>query len=366
MRVPIISVATATPGHELTQSDALAMAKRICCMDERQSRLAGALYRKSGVETRHTCVPYTHAYHWAPPRMPGETAKAYVGPSTQERMAMYEEHAPPLAIQASREALRRSEVSASAITHVITVSCTGFIAPGIDSSLIQELKLPPTTQRIHVGYMGCHGTINGLRVARGLAHSEPRSRILLCSVELCSLHYCFHWNSERMLGNALFADGAGAMVLGSELDVPATAARRRWHVAATGSCLFPETAEILKWNIEDHGFAMSISSRLPEVIQQHLSEWLTTWLAENKLHVSDVESWAVHPGGPKILEAVQSAMGIDPDKTQVSREILRQHGNMSSATVLFILESLLNSGASPPCVMLSFGPGLVAEAALLL
>jgi predicted naringenin-chalcone synthase len=137
-------------------------------------------------------------------------------------------------------------------------------------------------------------------------------------------------------------------------------------VAATGSCLFPETAEILQWNIEDHGFAMTISPRLPEVIQQHLGDWLTAWLAENNLGVSDVESWAVHPGGPKILEAVESAMGIDPVKIQVSREVLCRHGNMSSPTVLFILESLMNSGASPPCVMLSFGPGLVAEAALLL
>jgi predicted naringenin-chalcone synthase len=279
---------------------------------------------------------------------------------------MYEKHAPPLATQAAREALVRSDIPPSAVTHVITVSCTGFTAPGIDSGLIHELKLRPTTQRVHIGYMGCHGAINGLRVARGLAHAEPRARILLCAVELCSLHYCFHWDSERMLGNALFADGAGALVLGSEPDAAASLAQRRWQVAATGSCLFPETAEILKWNIEDHGFAMTISSRLPELIQMHLCEWLTAWLAENKLRVSDVQSWAVHPGGPKILEAVESAMGIDPGKTQVSRDVLRNHGNMSSATVLFILDSLLKDGASAPCVALSFGPGLVAEAALLL
>ncbi|HEX2476942.1 MAG TPA: type III polyketide synthase [Lacipirellulaceae bacterium] len=366
MRVPILSVATATPSHELTQSDALAMAQDICCIDERQRRLASALYRKSGVETRHTCVPYTEAYQWAPPRPPGETPITYVGPSTQVRMAMYEEHAPPLAIQAAREALVRSDIPPGEITHVITVSCTGFTAPGIDNAIIRELKLHPTTQRTHIGYMGCHGAINGLRVARGLAHAQPRSRILLCAVELCSLHYCFHWDSERMLGNALFADGAGAIVLGSEPDAPVSRARGRWQVAATGSCLFPETAEILKWNIEDHGFAMTISSRLPELIQVHLCEWLTAWLADNNLRVSDVQSWAVHPGGPKILEAVESAMGIDAEKTQVSRDVLHHHGNMSSATVLFILESLLKSGASTPCVALSFGPGLVAEAALLL
>ena len=364
MQIPILGVATAAPAHPLSRSDALDMAVRICCTDERQARLASALYRNSGVENRQTCVPHTAAYRWAPERQPGEQSTTYVGPSTGERMAMYEEHALPLALQAAGAVLHRSAVSTSAITHVVTVSCTGFTAPGIDSGLIQGLQLRPTTQRINVGYMGCHGTINGLRVAHGLAHVDARARILLCAVELCSLHYCFHWDSARMLGNALFADGAGAVVIGAKPEETPGSINGHWRLAATGSCLFPGTAEIMKWNVEDHGFAMTISSRLPELIQEHLSSWLTSWLAEYKLGVHDVQSWAVHPGGPRILDAVERSIGIRPDKTQVSRDVLRQNGNMSSATVLFILESLLGAGARAPCVMLSFGPGLVAEAAL--
>jgi predicted naringenin-chalcone synthase len=122
----------------------------------------------------------------------------------------------------------------------------------------------------------------------------------------------------------------------------------------------------MKWNIENHGFAMSISSRLPALIQERLGGWLTAWLAGNNLSVGDVQSWAVHPGGPRILEAVEVAMGIESQKLQVSRDVLCHFGNMSSATVLFILESLLAQNASAPCVMLGFGPGLVAEAALIL
>jgi predicted naringenin-chalcone synthase len=169
-----------------------------------------------------------------------------------------------------------------------------------------------------------------------------------------------------MLGNALFADGAGAVVLGTEEETSRDSSSGRWRLAATGSYLFPDTASIMKWNIENNGFAMSISSRLPELIQTSLGEWLTAWLAENNLGVGDVESWAVHPGGPRILEAVETAMEIEPQKFQVSRDVLCRFGNMSSATVLFILESLLAQNASAPCVMLGFGPGLVAEAALLL
>jgi alkylresorcinol/alkylpyrone synthase len=366
MHIPIISVATATPRHQLSQSDSLAMAHKICCIDERQSRLASALFKKSGVQNRHTVVPYAEAYRWAPERQAAEVAIQNNGPSTQERMVLYEQHALPLALQASSEALSRAAIAPETITHVVTVSCTGFTAPGIDSGLIRKLHLPPTTQRVNVGYMGCHGAINGLRVAHALANADSQARILLCAVELCSLHYCFHWNSERMLGNALFADGAGAVILGCVPDESSDTPRGQWRLAATGSNLFPNTAEFMSWNIENYGFAMTISSRLPELIQAHLSEWLTAWLKANNLSVKDVQSWAVHPGGPKILEAVETAMEIKPERMQVSRDVLCQFGNMSSATVVFILDSLRTQRASTPCVMLGFGPGLVVEAAIFL
>jgi predicted naringenin-chalcone synthase len=224
------------------------------------------------------------------------------------------------------------------------------------------LGLAPTTARVHVGYMGCHGAINALRVAHGLAQADIGNRILLCAVELCTLHYAFHWSNERMLGNALFADGAGALVLGGASD--SADPSRRWRLAATASYLFPGTADAMTWSIGNYGFVMTISSELPRLIQENLSAWLTAWLDHNGLAVADIRSWAIHPGGPKIIEAVESAMGLGREQTAASRDVLAKHGNMSSATVLFILQSLIQSDASPPCVMLGFGPGLVAEAAL--
>jgi alkylresorcinol/alkylpyrone synthase len=366
MYAEIVSVATATPPHKLDQSDALTMVQRICCEDERQSRLAGALYKHSGVHNRYTAVQYTEAYRWVPERHPDESPAPNFGPTTEERMALYEAHALPLACEAASGALRRSKLASNRITHVVTASCTGFTAPGVDSGLIVSLGLRPTTQRVHVGYMGCHGSINALRVAHGLANSHPDSRVLVCAVELCSLHYTFHWNSERMLGNALFADGAGAVVIGAAPRESAAVTPGRWRLAATGSYLFPETSEFMTWNVGNHGFSMTISPRLPELIQENLGEWLTGWLAENHLRIGDIKSWAIHPGGPRILEAAESALGLTPEKTQVSRDVLCHYGNMSSATVLFILDALLNNKCRPPCVMLGFGPGLVAEAALLL
>lgn len=365
MNIDVLSVGVATPPHQYTQEASLALAHRICCADERRRRFAKVLYEHSGVRTRHGVLPLEEADRWAPEGACGSDSVANRGPSTAVRMDYYRQHAPPLAVSAARHALLESGCSPAEITHVVTASCTGFTAPGIDLALIEELELAPITQRVHVGYMGCHGAINALRAAHGLACADSRNRILICAVELCTIHYAFEWSPERMLGNALFADGAGAVVLGGAA-ASSEGEQQTWRLAATGSYIFPGTSGAMSWNIGDFGFEMSLSSELPKLIEANLGPWLRKWLEQQGIAVADVKSWAVHPGGPRIVEAVESAMGLTREQTAVSREILARYGNMSSATVLFILRSLMVVGAEPPCVMLGFGPGLVAEVALLI
>ncbi len=238
----------------------------------------------------------------------------------------------------------------------MTVSCTGFAAPGFDLGLIQSLELRPTVERTHVGFMGCHGALNGLRVARAYADADPAARVLLCAMELCSIHYHYAWNPKRLVGNALFADGAAALV--------GMAGAADWCASAAGSCLFPRSAHAMTWSIGDHGFDMTLSAKVPGLIADNLRPWLEQWLRGLGLVIADVGSWAVHPGGPRIVSAVESALDIGGTQTQVSREVLAQFGNMSSPTVLFILQRLREAGAPRPCVAIGFGPGLVAEAAL--
>jgi alkylresorcinol/alkylpyrone synthase len=362
MTIELLSVGVASPVHKIAQSDALALAQRICCSDDKQRRFATVLYNHSGVNHRHAVLPLSEAERWAPHGAINPDGDPNLGPSTEVRMEYYHEHALPLAESAARQALDRLGCRPRDITHIVTASCTGFTAPGVDLGLIERLELAPTTERVHVGYMGCHGAINALRTAHGLASADQRNRILVCAVELCTLHYSFQWSNERMLGNALFADGAGAVVLAAADSL--TMSEGRWQLAATGSYLFPGTADAMTWNVGNHGFVMTISSELPRLIQANLSPWLTAWLDHHGLAVADVNSWAIHPGGPRIVEAAAAAMGLAPAQTAVSRDILAAHGNMSSATVLFILDALIQSGAKPPCVLLGFGPGLVAEAAL--
>jgi predicted naringenin-chalcone synthase len=273
-------------------------------------------------------------------------------------MQVYEAEAPPLAIKASMEALASAGTRPDQITHLVTVSCTGFAAPGFDIALVNGLGLSPSVQRTHVGFMGCHASLNGLRVASAFAGSDPTARVLVCSVELCSVHYHYGWDPPKVVANALFADGAGALV------GAATGPAGVWRLSASGSRLIPEAADTMTWTIGDHGFGMTLSKRIPEVIAAHLRPWLDEWLAGHGVSVGDVRSWAIHPGGPKILDAAAGTLRLPPDAVWASREVLAEYGNMSSATVLFILKRLLDRGARPPGVALGFGPGLNVEAAL--
>jgi len=260
----------------------------------------------------------------------------------------------------------QARLPAQRITHLVTVSCSGFHAPGVDLALMAALPLDAGVARTHVGFMGCHGALNGLRVAAGFTGAQPEACVLLCAVELCSLHLQYGWDAERIVANALFADGAAALVATGEppsKQDPATAPLSR--LIASGSLLVPASTEAMSWGIGDHGFAMGLSPQVPDLIGAHLRPWLEGWLAGHNLSLDTIGSWAVHPGGPRILSAVIKGLALDPGLIEPSRSVLRDYGNMSSPTLLFILERLRRSGTAGPCLAMAFGPGLCIEVALL-
>ena len=355
---------TAVPPSAIDQEDAAEVARIVCCRTPEQAALLPTLYRQTGILRRHMVfggpvvadVLQGSADSGSPflPKVAGDER----GPTTRRRMEYYLREARPLAMKAAANALAEARLDPEAVAHLVTVSCTGFAAPGVDVHLIKHLHLAPTVQRTHVGFMGCHGGINGLRVARALAAAEPGSVVLLCAVELCSLHYHYQWHPKKMVANALFADGAAAVV-GTAAD------STDWRVLATGSCLFPDSEHAMTWHVGDHGFDMTLSSRVPNLIARHLRPWLDAWLAQHGLTRQEVNSWAVHPGGPRILSSVEDSLELTGDALTTSVAVLADYGNMSSPTVLFILDRLRRQQAPRPCVALAFGPGLVAEAALL-
>jgi predicted naringenin-chalcone synthase len=199
-----------------------------------------------------------------------------------------------------------------------------------------------------------------LRVARAFTTADPQACVLLCAVELCSVHYFYGWDPGKVIANAIFADGAAAVVGVPDSAAPAGA----WRATASGSNLFPGSRDAMTWSIGDHGYVMSLSKRVPGLIAAHLRPWVEQWLNQQDLALKDVATWAIHPGGPRIVAAVEEALALPHDKTRISHDTFADFGNMSSPTVLFILDALRKHNAPRPCVALGFGPGLAVEATL--
>lgn len=364
MALAILGLGTAVPDTELGAEEGMLLAQKLCCTTAEQADWLAGLYRNSGIRKRHITL------HKQVIRdvlegtrksesvfLPKNRADRH-GPTTGQRMDMYARHARPLALKAARRGLEQSRVSPLEITHLVTVSCTGFHAPGIDIELMKGLGLPATTERTHIGFMGCHGALNALRIAAAIAGSDPAARVLICAVELCCLHGTYAWDPEGIVCHVIFADGAAAVV--GAADGPDGA----WRLDASGSCVFPGSENDMTWKVGDHGFRMTLSKNVPPLIEANLRPWLLAWLQQQAIGFDQVASWAIHPGGPKILTAVEDALGLPASANQPARDVLSEHGNMSSPTILFLLDHLQRNQAPRPCVALAFGPGLTAEAAL--
>ena len=376
MAIGLAGFGCVLPEGSLTQADAASAANRLrsfegSATEERQLQLLTALYRRSGVEKRHSVLLAAGDSHPIDRQTFYEKAhhREDRGPSTAARMQRFAGEAPVLAEKACRQALAAAAMQADQVTHLVTVSCSGFHSPGFDLEMFPRLGLRGETARTHVGFMGCHGALNGLRVARSFVAADPKAVVLVCAVELCTLHHQYTDDPQQIVANSLFADGAAAVVLRNEepaaVESSPPSAPRGWLMVDSGSCLVPDSSEAMSWRIGDHGFQMTLSTQVPELIQTHLAPWLTAWLARHQLALSDVATWAVHPGGPRILSATAGALALPASALEISTAVLAQCGNMSSPTILFILERLRRLGASGPCVALAFGPGLVVEAALL-
>ena len=357
MPLTIRGMGTAVPEQQVNQSDSMALAELVSADSPERAALVRRIQRRTQVQNRGSVLLGDDASEPIRQRLPFYGAKS---PTTAARMNEFDHHASALAINACRLALEEAELAADVITHLVTVCCTGFKAPGVDLALIDQLELDPGVQRTHVGFMGCHGALNGLRVARAFAEADANAVVLLCSVELCSLHLHYGWDPEKVVANALFADGAAALVASQAL----AQSKQSLTLKASGSTVIPNTSSLMHWQVGDHGFAMGLSPQVPEAIAGALQPWLSSWLRGHGSDLTEIRSWALHPGGPRILQACADALALKHEHLAESRSVLQAHGNMSSATVLFILERMRHKACSGPCLALAFGPGLCAEVAL--
>lgn len=269
-------------------------------------------------------------------------------PGTATRMNAYAAHAPELAMQAI-EALGRPVQD---VTHLVLASCTGFIAPGLDQILAQRLGLRPDLQRLLVGFMGCCAAVPALRAAQAIVLADPAARVLVVNVELCTLHLQETTDLEAALSFLLFGDGAAAALV--------TAEPEGFRLDDFVSMAIPETGDHITWHIGDQGFLMHLSGKVPGAISRALRESPQSVLRDETIR--DIDLWAVHGGGRTVLDAVQAGLDLPAPVLAPSRAVLAAHGNMSSATVMFVLAGMMRDAApGQRGLAMAFGPGMVAE-----
>ncbi len=355
------SIAKAVPGHAYDQERALEVMKAWHGDDRRTNRLLGGIYRASAIERRHSVVddfqPGSEGGFFYLPE-----EDRFRDPSTGERNAAYAREAGKLAVCAAVRALSTSAVAPQEITHLITFSCTGFYAPGVDLDLVRELGLPESVERYHLGFMGCYAAFPAMRLARSICMADADAVVLLVSVELCTLHLQAGKETDELLAASVFADGAAAALVTSRPPED----RNSFRLEAFHSALATHARDDMAWTIGDTGFTMTLSSEVPRVVEREVGGALRPLWERAGVAREDMAGWAVHPGGRAILDAFASALELPEGSLQESRDILRRYGNMSSATVLFVLERMLRGEAlGGPITAVAFGPGLAVESALL-
>ncbi|HVE64541.1 MAG TPA: 3-oxoacyl-[acyl-carrier-protein] synthase III C-terminal domain-containing protein [Mycobacteriales bacterium] len=316
------------------------------------SRVAERIWHGAGVRTRHAVVD---------PRV-----EDISGWGTGDRMRRYQTEAMPLGKAAVGDALSAAGIAGSAVDLFAVVSCTGYATPGLDILLARDLGMPTHLQRLVIGHMGCYAALPGLAAVTDAVRARGLTAVLLC-VELPSLHVQpGEGDIEQLVAHALFADAAAAVVVQPAApDSPSSKALELVDIVASTDVAHHGE---MTWDITDTGFRMRLSPKVPAVLRRHVRTVVTGLLARNSLSVGEVAGWAVHPGGPRILDVVAEQLELAPDALAASRAVLRDYGNCSSATVLLVLDTLIATQTVPagaPVVALAFGPGLTLYAALL-
>jgi predicted naringenin-chalcone synthase len=369
MSVFLHGLATAVPPHHHTQDRACAFMQEHATENRAVRRIIRSLYRNSGIEKRHSVVPDWEATGEASLFFEADGTRRPV-PDTRLRNERYTREARVLYEGLARRLVQETPgFTAADVTHVITISCTGFFAPGPDIHVVRALGLPGSTQRYHVGFMGCYAAFQGLRMAEAFCRADPEAVVLVLAVELCTLHLQFTDDTDDLIAGSVFADGgSGALV---SARAPATADGSAdpppLEILSFRTALTDGGEEDMAWTIGNRGFRMKLSTYVPDLIEANLAPVLGDALGAQGLALADVDRWAVHPGGRAILDKAEGVLELGAEGLAASRTVLRDYGNMSSATILFVLDELLRNGEPAEgerVCALAFGPGLTIELGL--
>lgn len=356
----ITAISTATPEHKLRQQViAEFMSGELALNEERKEKLY-KLYEGTGIDHRYSCLPDFKGAGISPVLYNNGHGP---NPSTSFRMQVYRKEALKLSLKVVNDLLQKRQLTHRSVTHLITVSCTGMYAPGLDIDLVEQAFLNPGIHRATVNYMGCYAAINALKLADSICRANEGAKVLVVCTELCSLHFQnrnVSW--EQIVAASLFGDGAAAVLIE---DAPCR--EKNLQITGFGCRVITGGKKDMAWNITDSGFIMNLSSYIPEMIKGGMQDLIGSIMAESGLRLNQIDHFAIHPGGKKILEACEDALELEKNALQPSYKILREYGNMSSPTVLFVLDEIRKNFTKPQekILALAFGPGLTIEGMML-
>ena len=280
-------------------------------------------------------------------------------PSTMERNELFIKESNRLSLIAVKNLFKKfPKGTKEKITHIITVSCTGFSAPGFDFHIVKELGLSPSINRYHIGFMGCYGAFPAMKLARNICLSEKNARVLVVNVELCTVHFQQKFDPDIVIANAIFADGISAALISSTKE---DSEGNKLLLNSFFSRYAPDSEEDMAWKIGLYGFDMKLSVYVPKIIETNIMGIMNELFSQAGISMDEIDIWAIHPGGKAILEKLENALDIKKEDLKVSYDILWEYGNMSSSTIMFVLERILSNSKYGKIFAVAFGPGLTIE-----
>jgi predicted naringenin-chalcone synthase len=330
---------------------------------EKKRNLLKKLYKGTQIRKRHTVIddydkdPSEYTFYPKNPTLKPE-------PTTAQRNDLYIEEAKRLTLKAAKQLLEETpEFDKEKITHVITVSCTGFVAPGLDFFLVRDLGLNPTIHRTNIGFMGCQGAFPAMKLARDICLADPDARVLVINVELCSVHIQQREELDIVVSNAIFADGISAALISAHKD---DVKGSKYTLEKFATSFASNTENDMAWRIGDHGFLMKLSVYVPDIVKENIKPLMDGLFESSGIKQDEIDIWAIHPGGKAILEKAEESLGLNKEDLDSSYRIMQEYGNMSSATIMFVLEDILKDPKKKGKVFsAAFGPGITVEVGLM-
>jgi len=350
----IISVGTAVPGYCHQQMDILPFMQTVYASSEAEKRKLRFLYQQSGIKQRYSVIgDYSRQVEdW---KFYPQTENLDPFPSLEQRMMVFNKQAPLLSVDAIRNCLGHVH-NPKNITHLITVSCTGMSAPGLDLQVLELMDLEKNIFRTSVNFMGCYAAIHGLKIADAICKSDRSAQVLVVCTELCTLHFQREGTVDNITSSLLFADGSAAVLMSNSYQHDGL------HIDSFHSEVIPKGKRDMAWELSSNGFLMTLSGYIPDLIEEDFDNIVDRALKKEKVDKKDVSHWCIHPGGKRVLEAIHKSLGFTDGQLHHSYRILNQFGNLSSATILFVLKEMLQEKKQIKKMFgAAFGPGLTVE-----